>query len=210
MRRYTVILCLVGTGLVLPAAGPDGSAAGQAIITGCGEITDTRVAPLHGTAYHWSVHGSKDTASGPDPAPCHPDEAVFIGGIDDGPSVSIRWMKAGTYFIKTVALNPEGCPNIRYTVVQVVPEAMEVSVFPNPVTNDEVTFRVTLQRETHASILIQSTESGLIAPVFDGLITAGETRTVTWKSWLPQGVYAYRILTDREVRSGRLVMIRIY
>lgn len=50
---------------------------------------------------------------------CTPDQAYFAAG-NAGPSVTVMWVKPGTYFFKVTAWNAEGCMNLKVGKMEVL------------------------------------------------------------------------------------------
>jgi len=50
----------------------------------------------------------------------------------------------------------------------------------------------------------------LISRVFEGFIPTGESKTITYKGNLSQGLYRFRAVIGNEVRMGNVVIIGVY
>src|SRR5450759_1827840 len=73
-----------------------------------GETTTFAVEQQDGDTYKWDLYdnGSGNFATKTDYCPA--TSADFVG-VNTGPSVDVKWMKAGIYFFKVTASNITGC-----------------------------------------------------------------------------------------------------
>ena len=84
-----------------------------------GDVTTFAVEQHDGETYNWELYdnGIGNFATKTDY--CPPTSADFVG-VNTGPSVDVKWMKAGIYFFKVTAFNITGCTsNFEVGIIEV-------------------------------------------------------------------------------------------
>lgn len=74
-------------------------------------------------------------------------DAVFVGGINSGPTVSVQWLKPGTYFFKVTATEKiVGCTsNFKIGIIEVkLSVKAEIAAGPPVCAGEPITLTVTL------------------------------------------------------------------
>lgn len=91
------------------------------------------------------------------------------------------------------------------TLMDETEEAILVTATPNPFAG-EVQFTLSMPYDSPVTLEIFGANGQKIATLFSAYLEAGHDRTVTFDGMnLPQGIYTYRLTTDREVKSGQVV-----
>lgn len=175
-----------------------------------GQITELSIKPLTGASYYWTIYCNPGADFAIAADTCSGGEAGFVDGINDLPTVRVKWNKSGIYFFKILVINPEGCSNFKAGMVEVRPIQIDVSIFPNPVTGDNLNFRIDLREGSVVTVDLFSFNHQLISRIFDDYIPGGVTKTISYRIMLPQGLYTYQIRTKDQIRSGRIMLIRVY
>jgi hypothetical protein len=132
MTRYVhKILCIILVtipGLLLTMA----TATAQGIVVYQGETTEFTVEEVAGDTYFWEIYN--DVAGlnlAVVPGNCPASEAVFVGGVNTGPTVFITWLMPGTYFVKVTATNQCPTNNIKFYKIEVL-EGFSTAIFLEP------------------------------------------------------------------------------
>ena len=74
-----------------------------------GQSTTLSVIAIPGDTYTWELYNDVSGLNlASTPGNCPSQSAVFDGGINTGPAVSVTWLEAGTYYYKVTA-NRGGC-----------------------------------------------------------------------------------------------------
>ena len=85
-----------------------------------GQTTTFAVEQQDGDTYKWDLYdnGIGNFATKTDYCPA--TSAVFVGGVNTGASVDVKWLKAGIYFFKVTAFNVTGCTsNFKIGMIEV-------------------------------------------------------------------------------------------
>ena len=92
-------------------------------------------------------------------------------------------------------------------VQDIIPEADEINVFPNP-SNGFVTFEFSTKLDGKVTIDLFSMQGKLIWNIFEGEVHAGELRTIIFNEVIPTGTYIYRMNTAYGIKTGKLIIIQ--
>jgi len=85
-----------------------------------GDVTTFAVEQQDGDTYEWALYdnGTGNFATKTDYCPA--TSAIFVGGVNIGASVDVKWLKAGIYFFKVTAHNITGCTsNLKVGIIEV-------------------------------------------------------------------------------------------
>ncbi len=111
-----------------------------------------------------------------------------------------------------LAFNEHGTPGALNGPFTRVPEAglpddIRIRVFPNPFSSScRITIGQTAPAELRLDIVDATGRSVKI--LFDGLLPAGKSEISWIPDGLPQGIYLVRAVTDREIRTTKLILDR--
>ena len=75
-----------------------------------GDTTPLSVVQVPGDTYQWELYSDGAVNFATTPGNCPVTSATFVGP-STGPSVSVQWLKTGTYFFKVTAFDPTNCAN---------------------------------------------------------------------------------------------------
>lgn len=175
-----------------------------------GEITALRVLPLPSATYHWALYCDSAANFAMVPAYSGDNEAGFVNGINDQPSVQVKWNKSGTFFFKILIIDSEGCSNFKVGIIKVLPSQIATRIYPNPINGNDLNFEISMQEGSIVTVDIYSPNRQLIERIFNEYISGGVTKNIHYPNYLPQGIYSYRITTKNQVYSGRIICIRVY
>lgn len=75
-----------------------------------GETIELSVIQEQGDTYTWGIYNDPSVNFATVDGNALPDEAEFVAG-NTGATVSVRWLKAGIYFYRVLAVDEEGCTN---------------------------------------------------------------------------------------------------
>ena len=167
------------------------------------------IVPQPDATYKWSVF-SDPAADFTGTAPSSRAEYWFLNSIDDHPGVKILWNQPGTYFVKVLVWAANGCTNFKIGIIEVMNPQIQARIFPNPVNDNDLNFSITLEESSLVTIDLFSASHELISRVFDGSVSAGITKTIVWRCYLPQGLYSYQIRSKNQVTCGQIISIRVY
>jgi parallel beta-helix repeat protein len=87
-----------------------------------------------------------------------------------------------------------------------------VATWPNPF-NPRVEVRLTLNRETHAEVVVLDLTGRLVRRLHSGMMSSGE-QSLVWNgndragNSVSSGVYFYRVVAGSESRTGKLTLVR--
>lgn len=77
-----------------------------------GQTTELSVEEMFGDTYKWDLYrDSTVNFANTDGDVIMPDEAYFVGGIDNAPIVNVTWMEPGIYFFRIMAWDSVACTN---------------------------------------------------------------------------------------------------
>jgi hypothetical protein len=97
-----------------------------------GQSTVLAVVEEPGTTYTWSLFNTADGVNfATDPENCPPNEAYFVNGINVGASVEVMWLQPGDYFFRVVAVNDQGCMNLKVGRMEVI-ESLPTAFIEDP------------------------------------------------------------------------------
>jgi hypothetical protein len=146
-----------------------------------------------GSTYTWAIDG----------------KVVQRGSICE---FSQTWNLEGTYELTLIQVPACGGVSEMKTgqvIVDIVP-TFTFTIFPNPLFGPELRFRLTVAVSSLVTIDLFESNGQLISRVFAGQIQAGESKVIAYYNNLPQGIYWYRIRTEKQTSSGRLIVIRTF
>ena len=83
-----------------------------------------------------------------------------------------------------------------------------VSVYPNPFT-ETTTIKFSMPEDDHVSIDVYDISGKLIETIFNSDVSAEQKYTVEFSgSTLPSGMYFYRMTTNSDVYSGKMMLLK--
>jgi len=99
-----------------------------------GDTSPLVVVPVPGNTYQWELYSNGTIDFATSPGNCPVTSAAFVAG-NTGPSVSVKWLKTGTYFFKVIARDGANCTNNLKTGIVMVKSAIPTAVItpPNPI-----------------------------------------------------------------------------
>jgi hypothetical protein len=93
-----------------------------------GQSSVLSVEAVPGDTYTWELYNDVTGINfATDPGNCPIDQAVFAGGINTGPSVTVNWLKPGIYFFKVTAVNTCPTNNLEVGMIE-VKEALPTAI----------------------------------------------------------------------------------
>ena len=96
-----------------------------------GDTTPLSVVAVPGDTYTWELYSDPTVNFAKVPGNCPVTSAQFVGG-NTGPSVNVKWLKAGTYFFKVTAVNATNCTNNLKIGVVIVNDALPTAIIALP------------------------------------------------------------------------------
>lgn len=103
--KYILRLMLAAVMLLLAVA----PAMAQTNSVYAGQTSSLGVVEIPGDTYEWELYNDATGVNfASDPGNCLSSQAVFEGGISNGPVVQVKWLSPGTYFYK-VTSQRAGC-----------------------------------------------------------------------------------------------------
>ena len=84
---------------------------------------------------------------------------------------------------------------------------ISVNIYPNPF-NPTTTFRITLPEPAQVHLAIYNILGQKVLTLLNGNLPAGETEVLLDGNTLSSGIYFYRLNTDKEVKTGRLLLMK--
>lgn len=97
-----------------------------------GQTTALAVVDEPGTTYTWSLFNSAGGVNfATDPENCPPTQAYFVDAINEGASVEVMWLEPGDYFYRVIAVNADGCMNLKVGRMHVI-ESMPTAYIEDP------------------------------------------------------------------------------
>ncbi len=175
-----------------------------------GEVTVLSISPLPGDRYFWELYSEPVDDFVLHAGNCSSDAAAFIENSDYRPAVQVKWYQPGTYYFKITALNESGCSNFMLGKIEVADPRYQIRIFPNPVTGNQMNIRVTLPEDSGITADLCSLDHQFTCRVYEGEVKGGVPVYITFRKFLPQGVYAVRIRTRNALISSRVVVISVY
>lgn len=142
-----------------------------------GQATDLSVIPVPGDTYVWELYNNVTGINFvTDPGNCPPAEAYFTG-TNTGPTVNVKWLKAGTYFFKVTAYRGGCTMNLKVGKMTVLWEIPTATLDPPPpiCAGDSVHLTVHLTGTAPWSITLTD---GVNNYVFNNIMTNTYTLTV--------------------------------
>ena len=136
-------------------------AMGQTDIYFTGQTVEWKVDPAPGTSYYWSIYCDPNVNFATTPGNCTGNEAEFVGGIQNQPTVNVKWNKPGIYFFRVFAQDNKGCTNLKVGMVEVkaLPTA-QLKLNPEEVCVSEPSFlTVTLTGQPVWSFILQARDA---------------------------------------------------
>ncbi|MFA6541898.1 MAG: T9SS type A sorting domain-containing protein, partial [Bacteroidota bacterium] len=88
-----------------------------------------------------------------------------------------------------------------------IPTEKNIAIFPNPF-NPTTTFRVSLPEPTNVRLSVYNMLGQHVATVVDGEVQAGHNDFRFNGSSLSSGIYFYRLEMGKEVKSGKLMLLK--
>jgi hypothetical protein len=89
-----------------------------------------------------------------------------------------------------------------------VAKSVQVTAYPNPFAG-EVQLTISMPYDSPVTLDVLNAKGQKVTTVFSGYMSAGQTRTVTFNaSAQSQGLFVYRLTTDREVRTGQMISMK--
>ncbi len=120
------------------------------------------------------------------------------------------WNSEGIFMLSLRQISPKGCSGNFQTGQVVVTRALDMKVYPNPIYGRDIKFQLTIPVNSDVVIDLFAPTGQLVARIFEGFVSGGETQTITYNRPLPQGTYSFRIKTDYLTFSSRLILITQY
>jgi hypothetical protein len=115
---------------LLLAMAPKVMAQGNTVFQG--QTSELAVVNEAGTTYTWSLFNTAEGVNfATDPENCPPTEAYFVNGISVGASVEVMWLHPGMYFFRVIAVNADGCMNLKVGRIEVL-ESLPTAFIDDP------------------------------------------------------------------------------
>ncbi len=187
---------------ILPVVLTVASATAQMRTVYQGETIELSVIQEPGDTYTWDIYNDPSVNFAKVDGNALPDEAEFVGG-NTGATVSVRWLKAGIYFYRVLAVDEEGCTNnLKVGMLEVLenlPTAGLV-VYPGEICiSDPAIITITLTGTPAWSFVLEAVgEDGVIERTAYTLEEADNPYEITVS---PYQTMTYRI-TDLKDRYG--------
>ena len=202
---------LAASTVIIPAV----PASGQGPPLRAGLTSELSIGAVPGAVYHWELYNGEPADFAGSPGDCPEGSACFADGINNRPTVYIQWNHQGVYFWKSTVITAEGCSNFKVGRIVVgdlteTENPLECRVISNPSVNGVIRFRIRVPRESETVIELYSPAGQLVGRMDCGPIGPGTREEVRLPMTLAQGLYFYRILTDLETVSGRVVVVPVY
>jgi len=154
---------------------------------------DSTVNP--GSIYSWAIDGT-----------------VVQSGITC--SFAHTWNFEGTFELTIRQITASGCVGkINTGQVIVIPAAVpdwDFRIFPNPLFGPDLKSQLTLPLGSVVSIDLFTSNGQLINRIFEGYLSGGVSKTITYIHNLPQGIYLYQVRTEKQIINRRIIVIREY
>ncbi len=96
-----------------------------------GDTTPLSVVAVPGNTYSWELYSDPTVNFAKVPGNCPVTSAEFVGG-NTGPSVNVKWLKAGTFFFKVTAVDATNCTNNLKIGMIIVKDALPLAVITPP------------------------------------------------------------------------------
>jgi hypothetical protein len=131
MKRYKHILLRLMLAIMLAASAMVTAMAQTTVYTG--QSTILSVVPVPGDSYIWELYNNVNGLNlAVVPGNCPAQSAVFDGGVNTGPVVSVTWLEPGTYYYKVIA-NRGGCTsNLKLGRIVVEAQQLPTAVIAQP------------------------------------------------------------------------------
>ncbi|TSA31776.1 MAG: T9SS C-terminal target domain-containing protein [Porphyromonadaceae bacterium] len=145
-----------------------------------------------GSTYTWAIDGT-EVQSG--------TTCAFVN----------NWNFEGTFELTLRQVSAKGCMGDLQTGQVIVNSGgCNIKIFPNPMFGPDISFQLSLPAGSVVTVDLFSPNGQLISRIFDGYIADGVLKTITYRNILPQGIYPYRIRTEKQIINGRIIVIRKY
>jgi hypothetical protein len=82
-----------------------------------------------------------------------------------------------------------------------------ITVYPNPA-SDQFSFALTVESSTQVNLEVLNLSGQVIATILDGSLPQGEHMVIWNPGSVTSGTYFYRLTTDSQTSTGKLVVIR--
>lgn len=206
LQKIAIVLLLA----IPPAALSPATILAQQSQTYTGKVTELRIIPMAAATYQWTLYCDSTADYARTTGKSDIRGAGFVNGINDQPSVQVKWNTPGTFFFKILVIDSNGCSNFKVGIIEVLPDQITARIYPNPVNGNDLNFELTMPDGNLVTIDIYSPNRQLISRIFEEYLPGGVTKTIHYRNYLPQGIYTYRITTKNQVCSGRIICIRVY
>jgi hypothetical protein len=127
---------------------------------------------------------------------------------------AFTWTVEGTYELRLRQVSAGGCESqLKAGQVIVTPALAQVPlihVFPNPLDGPDLKFQVTLNANSMVTIELFAANGQLISRIFQGELSSGECKTLSYRHNLSQGIYLYQIRTHNQNINGKIIVISVY
>ncbi len=144
---------------ILPVLLTVASATAQMRTVYQGETTELSIIQEGNDTYTWELYNDPNVNFATVDGNALPDEAEFVGS-NTGAMVNVRWLKAGVYFYRVLAVDEEGCTNnLKVGRLQVLedPPTAEMILFENEICiSDPAIITVTLTGHPAWSFVLEA------------------------------------------------------
>ncbi|MDD8018265.1 MAG: T9SS type A sorting domain-containing protein [Bacteroidota bacterium] len=106
-----------------------------------------------------------------------------------------------------VSLNGSLLPKENNDAAALIPTEKNIGVYPNPF-NPTTTFRISLPESKHVQLSVYNMLGQKVATVVDDFMQAGYNDVRFDGSSLASGIYIYRMQIEKEVRSGKMMLMK--
>lgn len=167
-----------------------------------GETTELSIVQKPGDTYTWDIYNNPNVNFATVDGNASPDEAEFVGG-NTGATVNVRWLKAGIYFYRVLAVDEEGCTNnLKVGMLEVLENlpTAELAIYPGEICiSDPAIITITLSGQPAWSFVLEAEgEDGVIERTAHTVEEADNPHEITVS---PAQTTIYRI-TDLKDRYG--------
>jgi hypothetical protein len=134
---YNILLLLLallpGWLTMAPAVAQNGN------VVYAGEVMELSVIEVPGDTYVWDLYNDPSVNFANTDGNIDPSEAEFVGGVNTGATVSVRWLRPGIYFFRVMAFDPTGCTNnLKVGMIEILPSYPIANFLdPDPVCVDD-------------------------------------------------------------------------
>jgi large repetitive protein len=132
-------------------------------------------------------------------------ESILDGDCESGYLILRRWIATddcGNSITVSQGINVGGGPGLS----PLGENTIRLTAAPNP-TKGITNFKFMLTYNSHVTLNMTTPQGNELAQVYNGKVNEGQEMTASFNSQpLAAGIYFYQLITDKEVRVGRLVV----